>query len=180
MPWDISFDDARDSADIKTTTLFALQEEIDVVLLSSPWRATHFTLSLEGFLRNTSSEKFYPFIVFIKCDKVKRRRLVLDYHRQLSPIWSTLLIRRQHSSLSRHPSSRQNRRLFSSHAPKSRIHPTFTHPTCYLSHVDLFIGATTIVAEVGDVGETLERSRPLFELVESTRDALKENMESFE
>ncbi|PWN40860.1 hypothetical protein IE81DRAFT_304554 [Ceraceosorus guamensis] len=87
---DISLIDApglnRDS--LKTTALFARQEEIDVVVFVVS-AENHFTLSAKEFLWNASNDKAYVFIVVNKFDQIRNKdkckRLVLDQIRQLSP-----------------------------------------------------------------------------------------------
>lgn len=76
----------RDS--LKTTALFARQEEIDVVVFVVN-AENHFTLSAKEFLWNASHDKAYVFVVVNKFDQIKNkdkcRKLVLDQIRQLSP-----------------------------------------------------------------------------------------------
>ncbi|PWY97852.1 hypothetical protein BCV70DRAFT_202342 [Testicularia cyperi] len=76
----------RDS--LKTTALFARQEEIDVVVFVVS-AENHFTLSAKEFLWNASHDKAYVFIVVNKFDQIKNkekcRKLVLEQIRQLSP-----------------------------------------------------------------------------------------------
>ncbi|KAI9298579.1 hypothetical protein K502DRAFT_346011 [Neoconidiobolus thromboides FSU 785] len=76
----------RDS--LKTTQLFARQEEIDVVVFCVH-AENQFTLSGQEFLQSAGKEKAYIFIVVNRFDtirdKQKCRRLILDQIRQLSP-----------------------------------------------------------------------------------------------
>jgi mitofusin len=76
----------RDS--LKTTALFARQEEIDVVVFVVS-AENHFTLSAKEFLWNASNDKAYVFIVVNKYDQIRNkekcRRLVLEQIKQLSP-----------------------------------------------------------------------------------------------
>ncbi|KAN0063584.1 mitofusin [Thecaphora frezii] len=76
----------RDS--LKTTALFARQEEIDVVVFVVS-AENHFTLSAKEFLWNASHDKAYVFIVVNKYDQIRNkekcRKLVLEQIRQLSP-----------------------------------------------------------------------------------------------
>lgn len=76
----------RDS--LKTTALFARQEEIDVVVFVVS-AENHFTLSAKEFLWNASNEKAYVFIVVNRFDQIRNKekckRLVLEQIRQLSP-----------------------------------------------------------------------------------------------
>ncbi len=76
----------RDS--LKTTALFARQEEIDVILFVVS-AENHFTLSAKEFLWTASNDKAYVFIVVNKFDQIRNKdkckRLVLEQIRQLSP-----------------------------------------------------------------------------------------------
>lgn len=76
----------RDS--LKTTALFARQEEIDVVVFVVS-AENHFTLSAKEFLWNASHEKAYIFIVVNRFDQIKNkdrcRRGILEQVEQLSP-----------------------------------------------------------------------------------------------
>lgn len=76
----------RDS--IKTTALFARQEEIDVVVFVVS-AENHFTLSGKEFLWNAANEKTHIFIVVNRFDQIKDKtrckRLILEQIRQLSP-----------------------------------------------------------------------------------------------
>ncbi|PWN19680.1 hypothetical protein BCV69DRAFT_313429 [Microstroma glucosiphilum] len=76
----------RDS--LKTTALFARQEQIDVVVFVVS-AENHFTLSAKEFLWNASNDKAYIFIVVNKFDQIRNkekcRRLVLEQIKQLSP-----------------------------------------------------------------------------------------------
>lgn len=76
----------RDS--MKTTALFARQDEIDVVVFVVS-AENHFTLSAKEFLWNASNDKAYIFIVVNKFDQIRNKekckRLVLEQIKQLSP-----------------------------------------------------------------------------------------------
>lgn len=76
----------RDS--LKTTALFARQEQIDVVVFVVS-AENHFTLSAKEFLWNASNDKAYIFIVVNKFDQIRNKdkckRLVLEQIKQLSP-----------------------------------------------------------------------------------------------
>lgn len=73
---------------VKTTALFAREEEIDVVVFVVS-AENHFTLSACEFLQNASNEKAYVFVVVNKHDQIvnkdKCRRRVLEQIRELSP-----------------------------------------------------------------------------------------------
>lgn len=73
---------------VKTTALFAREEEIDVILFVVN-AENHFTLSACEFLQNASNEKAYVFVVVNKYDQIRNkdkcRRRVLQQIRELSP-----------------------------------------------------------------------------------------------
>lgn len=73
---------------VKTTALFAREEEIDVVVFVVS-AENHFTLSGCEFLQNASNEKAYVFVVVNKYDQLRNkdkcRRRVLEQLRELSP-----------------------------------------------------------------------------------------------
>ncbi|KAI9501557.1 mitofusin [Coemansia sp. RSA 1358] len=77
----------RDS--LKTTQLFARQEEIDVVVFVVN-AENHFTLSGQDFLLNAGNEKAHIFIVVNRFDAIRRKdrceRMILDQIRELSPL----------------------------------------------------------------------------------------------
>ncbi|KAJ1303074.1 hypothetical protein OPQ81_011275 [Rhizoctonia solani] len=76
----------RDS--LKTTSLFARQEEIDVVVFCVN-AENHFTLSAIDFLRTAGREKAYVFVVVNRYDQIKDKarckRRVLEQIKALSP-----------------------------------------------------------------------------------------------
>ncbi|KAG2181232.1 hypothetical protein INT43_008815 [Umbelopsis isabellina] len=73
---------------IKTTAVFARQEEIDVVVFVVS-AENHFTLSGKEFLWNAANEKAHIFIVVNRFDSIRDKerckRLILEQIRQLSP-----------------------------------------------------------------------------------------------
>ncbi|KAH8553068.1 hypothetical protein BGW37DRAFT_488278 [Umbelopsis sp. PMI_123] len=73
---------------LKTTAVFARQEEIDVVVFVVS-AENHFTLSGKEFLWNAANEKAHIFIVVNRFDSIKDKdrckRLILEQIRQLSP-----------------------------------------------------------------------------------------------
>ncbi|KAJ2485934.1 mitofusin [Coemansia sp. RSA 2050] len=77
----------RDS--LKTTQLFARQEEIDVVVFVVN-AENHFTLSGQDFLVSAGNEKARIFIVVNRFDAIRRKdrceRMILDQIRELSPL----------------------------------------------------------------------------------------------
>ncbi|KAI8870594.1 hypothetical protein GQ42DRAFT_162589 [Ramicandelaber brevisporus] len=76
----------RDS--LKTTQLFARQEEIDVIVFVVN-AENHFTLSGQEFLATAGKEKAYIFIVVNRFDAIRNkdrcRRHILEQIRELSP-----------------------------------------------------------------------------------------------
>lgn len=87
---DISIIDAPglNSDSLKTTAVFARQEEIDVVVFVVS-AANHFTLSAKEFLWNAAKEKAYLFIVVNGYDNIRDKercqRGILEQVRRLSP-----------------------------------------------------------------------------------------------
>ena len=87
---DISLIDAPglNSDSLKTTAVFARQEEIDVVVFVVS-AANHFTLSAKEFIWNAASEKAYIFIVVNGYDNIRDKnrcqRMVLEQVQNLSP-----------------------------------------------------------------------------------------------
>ncbi|KAJ3043531.1 mitofusin [Rhizophlyctis rosea] len=73
---------------MKTTALFATQEEIDVVIFVVN-AENHFTLSGREFLTTAGKEKAYVFIVVNRFDSIRRkdrcRKDILEQIRQISP-----------------------------------------------------------------------------------------------
>ncbi|KAH8085985.1 hypothetical protein BXZ70DRAFT_900083 [Cristinia sonorae] len=194
---DISLIDApglnRDS--IKTTALFARQEEIDVVVFVVS-AENHFTLSAKEFLWNASNEKAYLFIVVNKYeqirDKAKCRRLVLEQIKQLSPRTyedAEDLVHFVDSAAAMESGSAPFNSLESAlrsfvlvKRAKSKLTPASTYLTHLLSDVDLLVGANAIVAqtELERAREDLDKSRPVLEKMQKGREVFEENLEGIE
>ncbi|PWY63876.1 transmembrane GTPase Fzo1 [Aspergillus heteromorphus CBS 117.55] len=87
---DIALIDAPglNSDSLKTTAVFARQEEIDVVVFVVS-AANHFTLSAKEFILNAAHEKAYMFIVVNGFDQIRDKqrceRMILDQIGKLSP-----------------------------------------------------------------------------------------------
>lgn len=87
---DIALIDAPglNSDSVKTTAVFARQEEIDVVVFVVS-AENHFTLSAKEFIWNAAHEKAYIFIVVNRFDnirdKARCKRLILEQVQNLSP-----------------------------------------------------------------------------------------------
>ncbi|GJE97643.1 hypothetical protein PsYK624_138640 [Phanerochaete sordida] len=194
---DISLIDApglnRDS--VKTTAVFARQEEIDVVVFVVS-AENHFTLSAKDFLWTASNEKAYLFIVVNKYDqirdKAKCRRLILEQIKQLSPntyedaedlvhfVDSATALQSSTSSFDTLESALRSFVLTKRN--KSKLHPAATYLDHLLSDVDLLVGANAIVAqtELERARADLESSRPVLEKMKSGREALEESLEGVE
>lgn len=194
---DISLIDApglnRDS--VKTTAVFARQEEIDVVVFVVS-AENHFTLSAKDFLWTASNEKAYLFIVVNKFDqirdKAKCRRLILEQIKQLSPntyedaedlvhfVDSATALKTSTPSFDTLESALRSFVLTKRN--KSKLHPAATYLDHLLSDVDLLVGANAIVAqtELERARADLEKSRPVLEKMKGGRDALEESLEGVE
>lgn len=87
---DIALIDAPglNSDSLKTTAVFARQEEIDVVVFVVS-AANHFTLSAQDFIWNAAHEKAYMFMVVNGYDQIRDKdrcqRMILDQIKKLSP-----------------------------------------------------------------------------------------------
>ncbi|KAJ9314594.1 hypothetical protein DTO271D3_5094 [Paecilomyces variotii] len=87
---DIALIDAPglNSDSLKTTAVFARQEEIDVVVFVVS-AANHFTLSAKEFIMNAAHEKAYMFMVVNGFDNIRDKqrceRMILDQVAKLSP-----------------------------------------------------------------------------------------------
>uniref|UniRef100_A0A093VGH5 Transmembrane GTPase fzo1 n=1 Tax=Talaromyces marneffei PM1 TaxID=1077442 RepID=A0A093VGH5_TALMA len=87
---DIALIDAPglNSDSVKTTAVFARQEEIDVVVFVVS-AANHFTLSAKDFIMSAAHEKAYMFMVVNGFDNIRDKgrcqRMILDQIAKLSP-----------------------------------------------------------------------------------------------
>jgi mitofusin len=196
---DISLIDApglnRDS--LKTTALFARQEEIDVVVFVVS-AENHFTLSAKEFLLNASNEKAYVFIVVNKYEQIKNkekcRRAVLEQIKVLSPRTyedaEDLVHFVDAASVSGGESSSQAfdalelalRSFVLLKRSKSKLHPAATYLNHLITDIDLLVGANAIVArsELDRANSDLQRAKPVFEKMKSGRDGLEESLERVE
>ncbi|KAG6812503.1 hypothetical protein H0H92_002502 [Tricholoma furcatifolium] len=195
---DISLIDApglnRDS--IKTTAVFARQEEIDVVVFVVS-AENHFTLSAKEFLWNASNEKAYLFIVVNKYDQIKNkekcRRLVLEQIKQLSPRTyedAQDLVHFVDSAAALQPYANPSfddlesslRSFVLVKRSKSKLHPVATYLSHLLADIELLAGANAIVAdaELQEARHNLDQSRPVLEKMKNGRDALETGLENAE
>ena len=196
---DISLIDApglnRDS--VKTTAVFARQEEIDVVVFVVS-AENHFTLSAKEFLKTASNEKAYLFIVVNKFegirDKKKCRRVILEQVKALSPRTyedAEDLVHFVDSASTTSPPSEDEsfknlesalRTFVLTKRAKSKLQPASTYLTRILSDVNFLVCANAIVAqsEATKAEEDLKKSRPLLEKITKGREAADEALEAVE
>lgn len=196
---DISLIDApglnRDS--LKTTALFARQEEIDVVVFVVS-AENHFTLSAREFLSNASKEKAYLFIVVNKFEQIKNkdkcRRLVLEQIKQLSPrtydnaddlvhfVDSAAALQPYTANPSFDDLESSLRSFVLVKRSKSKLHPVSTYLNNLLGDIELLAGANAIVAraELDKAKESLAEVKPILEKMKSGREVLEEGLETLE
>lgn len=196
---DISLIDApglnRDS--VKTTALFARQEEIDVVVFVVS-AENHFTLSAREFLVTASNEKAYIFIVVNKYDQIrdknKCRRVILGQVKEVSPgtfedaedlvhfVDSSAVLGSDtvDSSFDNLESSLRSFVLIK--RSKSKLNPAATYLSKLLFDIDLLSGANAILAqtELDRAKEDLNRARPMLEMMKNGCDGLEEGLVSVE
>ena len=192
---DISLIDApglnRDS--VKTTALFARQEEIDVVVFVGS-AENHLTESARGFLKNASNEKAYVFIVVNKFDQIKNkekcRRMVLEQIKELSPRTyedANDLVHFVDSLVGKDDPSFEDleaslRSFVLVKRAKSKLNPASTYLSNLLSDIELLVGANAIVAqaEIVHAKGDLDAVRPVLERMKNSREALEEALEAVE
>ncbi|KAF8827993.1 hypothetical protein HHX47_DHR4000931 [Lentinula edodes] len=196
---DISLIDApglnRDS--LKTTALFARQEEIDVVVFVVS-AENHFTLSAREFLTNASKEKAYLFIVVNKFEQIKNkekcRRLVLEQIRQLSPrthenaddlvhfVDSAAALQPYTANPTFDDLESSLRSFVLVKRSKSKLHPVSTYLNNLLGDIELLAGANSIVAnaELDQARESLAQVKPVLERMKNGRESLEEGLETLE
>lgn len=196
---DISLIDApglnRDS--IKTTAVFARQEEIDVVVFVVS-AENHFTLSAKEFLWQASNEKAYIFIVVNKFDQIKNkekcRRLVLEQIKEFSPrtyedsqdlvhfVDSAAALQPSAANLAFDDLEASLRSFVLVKRSKSKLLPVSTYLLHLLSDIDLLAGANAIVAdtEIAEARHRLDEAKPVLEKMKAGRDDLMDNILSTE
>ena len=192
---DISLIDApglnRDS--VKTTALFARQEEIDVIVFVVS-AENHLTESARNFLKNASNEKAYLFIVVNKFDQIKNkekcRRMVLEQIKELSPRtyedagdlvhFVDSLIGKDDPSFEELQASLRSFVLFK--RSKSKLNPASTYLSNLLADIELLVGANAIVAEaeIAHAKGDLDAVRPILERMKNNREVLEEALEAVE
>ncbi|KAG6900643.1 hypothetical protein C0993_006747 [Termitomyces sp. T159_Od127] len=185
----------RDS--LKTTAVFARQEEIDVVVFVVS-AENHFTLSAKEFLWNASNEKAYLFIVVNKYEQIKNkekcRRLVLEQIKQLSPrtyedaqdlvhfVDSAAALQPYAANPAFDDLESSLRSFVLVKRSKSKLQPVSTYLSHLLSDIQLLAGANAIVAEneLQEARDHLEQARPVLERMKGGRDALESGLENTE
>ncbi|KAL0061805.1 mitofusin [Marasmius tenuissimus] len=196
---DISLIDApglnRDS--LKTTALFARQEEIDVVVFVVS-AENHFTLSAREFLVNASKEKAYLFIVVNKYDQIRNkdkcRRLVLEQIKELSPrtyedaedlvhfVDSAAALQPFTANPSFDDLESSLRSFVLVKRSKSKLQPVTTYLSNLLCDIDLLAGANAIVAnsELEQANAELAQVKPVLEKMKESREILEESLDTAE
>ena len=196
---DISLIDApglnRDS--LKTTAVFARQEEIDVVVFVVS-AENHFTLSSKEFLSNASNEKAYLFIVVNKFEQIKNKekckKLVLEQIKQLSPrtyedakdlvhfVDSAAALQPYTANPAFDDLESSLRSFVLVKRSKSKLHPVSTYLSNLLKDIDLLVGANVVIAqsELHYAQQDLNRVRPVLERMKEGREALEDSLESVE
>ncbi|KAJ7623341.1 hypothetical protein FB45DRAFT_797397 [Roridomyces roridus] len=181
----------RDS--LKTTALFARQEEIDVVVFVVS-AENHFTLSAKEFLWTASNEKAYLFIVVNKYDMIRNkdkcRRVVLEQIKGLSPrTWEDAedLVHFVDSAAAESDPSFEEmevalRTFVLTKRSKSKLQPVETFLLNLLSDVELLASANKLVAEaeLAQARSELAVAKPVLEKMRSGRDKLEEGLETVE
>ncbi|THU97592.1 transmembrane GTPase fzo1 [Dendrothele bispora CBS 962.96] len=196
---DISLIDApglnRDS--LKTTAVFARQEEIDVVVFVVS-AENHFTLSARDFLANASKEKAYLFIVVNKFDQIKNKdkckRLVLQQIKELSPrtyedaedlvhfVDSAQALQPYTANPAFDDLESSLRSFVLVKRSKSKLLPVSTYLSNLLCDVELLAGANAIVAnaELEQAKKELEVVKPVLEKMKKGREGLEDKLENVE
>ena len=196
---DISLIDApglnRDS--LKTTAVFARQEEIDVVVFVVS-AENHFTLSAREFLLNASNEKAYLFIVVNKFEQIKNKekckRLVLEQIKELSPgthegaqdlvhfVDSTAALRPYTANPAFDDLESCLRSFVLDKRTQSKLQPASTYLSKLLADVDFLVSANAIVTqmEIDRAKGDLERVKPVFEKMKNEKESLEDALESVE
>jgi mitofusin len=184
----------RDS--IKTTALFARQEEIDVVVFVVS-AENHFTLSAKEFLWTASNEKAYLFIVVNKYDMIRNkdkcRRVVLEQIKGLSPRTyedAEDLVHFVDSASATGDAENKGfdemeaalRSFVLTKRSKSKLQPVETFLLNLLSDIELLASANKLVAEseLAQARAELAEAKPVLEKMRSGRDKLEEGLESVE
>ncbi|KAI9507785.1 hypothetical protein F5148DRAFT_980885 [Russula earlei] len=178
---------------LKTTALFARQEEIDVIVFVVS-AENHLTESAQSFLRIASNEKAYLFIVVNKFDQIKNkekcRRMVLEQIRELSPRtyedandlvhFVDSLAGNDDRSFEDLEGSLRSFVLFK--RAKSKLNPVSTYLSNLLSDIELLVGANAIVAqeEIVRAKSDLDVALPVLDRMKTSRGVLEDALEVVE
>lgn len=194
----------RDS--VKTTNLFARQEEIDVVVFCVN-AENHFTLSAQEFLHIAGKEKAYVFIVVNRYDQIKDKtrckRRVLEQIKALSP--HTYYDRDElvhfvdsRSALGASLASGADkedvmdaafvsletalRTFVLQKRSKSKLLPAQTYLMKLLSDMELLAAANALLAksEIDAARSVLDKTLPILEELKSQRNAMEAELEALE
>ena len=185
----------RDS--LKTTALFAHQEEIDVVVFVVS-AENHFTLSAKEFLSTASKEKAYLFIVVNRFDQIKDkarcRRLVLEQIKELSPRTyedADELVHFVDSNSVLHSTAVDGsfdklesdlRSFVLVKRSKSKLAPVITYLDHLLSDISLLSSSNAILAQsdCDEARAALDKAKPILEKMKKRRGELEDGLEIIE
>ncbi|KAB5589326.1 hypothetical protein CTheo_7233 [Ceratobasidium theobromae] len=190
---------------VKTTSLFARQEEIDVVVFCVS-AENHFTLSGQEFLHSASKEKAYVFVVVNRYDqirdKIRCKRRVLEQIKAFSP--HTYADREElvhfvdsRSALGQSLASGEKEGLMDAafisletalrsfvllKRSKSKLMPAQTYLMKLLSDMELLAAANALLAksETNTARAILDKTLPILEELKSQRNAMEVELESLE
>ena len=185
----------RDS--LKTTALFARQEEIDVVVFVVS-AENHFTLSAKEFLSTASKEKAYLFIVVNRFDQIKDKarckRLVLEQIKELSPRTyedAEELVHFVDSDSANHSTAVDGsfeklesalRSFVLVKRSKSKFAPVTTYIDHLLADISLLSSSNAILAQTerDQARADLDKAKPVLEKMKKSRDELEDGLEIVE
>jgi mitofusin len=181
----------RDS--LKTTAVFARQEEIDVIVFVVS-AENHFTLSAKEFLLNASREKAYVFIVVNRFDQIKDKarckRLVLEQIKALSPNTYANSDELVHFVAAEHAEGSESfkqleadlRSFVLVKRSKSKLAPASTYLEHLLDDLNLLANSNAILArsELDQAKAKLNRSKPVYDQLRRNRDGLEDDLETEE
>ena len=185
----------RDS--LKTTALFAHQEEIDVVVFVVS-AENHFTLSAREFLTTASKEKAYLFIVVNRFDQIKDKarckRLVLEQIKELSPRTyedADELVHFVDSNSALHSTAVNGsfdklesdlRSFVLIKRSKSKLAPVITYLDHLLADISLLSSSNAILAQSDrdEARAALDKAKPILEKMKKSRGELEDRLEIIE
>ncbi|RPB02485.1 P-loop containing nucleoside triphosphate hydrolase protein [Choiromyces venosus 120613-1] len=181
---------------IKTTAVFARQEEIDVVVfvLSAE---NHFTLSAKEFIWNAAHEKAYIFIVVNRFDNIRDKarcqRLILDQVATLSPrtyqdskelvhfVSSNAVIDGENTAKCQEFDKLEQslRRFVLEKRARSKLAPARTYLLNVLGDLEILaeVNKEAISAELSKVRDELNKIAPVFDKSVKACDEVLENVD---